>query len=386
MSHLDSGTEVVEQVKVLLVATSYPADLSDWRGLFIRHLTDALARRNDLTISLLSPPGEIHPRVSFATTGREANWLAGLMTKGGIAQALRSGGWRAISAPMKLLSLLRAVYKRHEHVDIYHINWLQNAMPLPANGKPVLVSVLGSDLPMLTKPGVSYLLRRVFRHHPTIICPNAEWMVQPLREVFPHVVDVRFIPFGIDPIWFDMQREVGSAEPKRWLVVTRLTRAKLGPLFEWCAPLFDERPQRELHLFGPMQEAIDLPPWVHYHGASSPEDLNKNWFPAAQGLITLSCHAEGRPQVMLEAMAAGLPIIASRLPAHENIVFHRKTGWLCDDPDSLVKGVSFYENEKENQRAGAAARTWAKQEIGTWDDSAARYVSIYQLLLHGVSK
>ncbi len=386
MNYSNQATGVSNPVKVLFVATSYPSDLSDWRGLFIRHLADALARREDLAVSLLAPPGEMHPRIIPATTVREANWLAGLMAKGGIAQALRAGGWSAISTPIKLLSLLRAVFVRHEPVDIYHINWLQNALPLLANGKPLLISVLGSDMPMLTKPGMLFLMRRVFRHHPTIICPNAEWMIPLLKEAFPDVVDVRFVPFGIDPAWFDMQRTLPLSEPKRWLAVTRLTRAKLGSLFEWCAPLFEGQPQRELHLFGPMQETIELPPWAHYHGAVSPEDLNKHWFPGAQGLITLSRHAEGRPQVMLEAMAAGLPIIASRLPAHENIVFHRKTGWLCDDPSAVAQGVSFFENERENQLAGQRARVWAKQKIGTWDDCAARYASIYQLLLQGMSK
>ncbi|OYV27151.1 MAG: hypothetical protein B7Z82_06350, partial [Halothiobacillus sp. 20-54-6] len=55
-------------IKTLFVATSYPANLQDWRGLFIRHLADALARRDDLTVSLLAPPGETHPRIAVVAT------------------------------------------------------------------------------------------------------------------------------------------------------------------------------------------------------------------------------------------------------------------------------------------------------------------------------
>lgn len=371
-----------ELIKTLLVATSYPADLHDWRGLFIRHLADALAQRDDLQVSLIAPPGEMHENLISVTTTEESQWLKALMQKGGIAHILRQGGVTALTAPLYLLNILRKGYQRAD-VDIYHINWLQNAIPLPANGKPVLVSVLGTDMQLMSRPWMRFLLNRVFKRHPTIICPNAEWMVQPLRKAFPGVEDVRFIPFGIDPVWYEIQREVTLSEPKKWLVVTRLTHAKLGPLFEWCAPLFAGRPERQLHLFGPMQEAIELPAWVHYHGAASPDELSKNWFPGGQGLITLSRHAEGRPQVMLEAMAAGLPIIASRLPAHENIVFHGKTGWIGDDPAGVAKGITYFENEKQNREAGQAARAWVKQEIGTWDDCAQRYVSIYQSLLQG---
>src|SRR3546814_20018551 len=61
---------------------------------------------------------------------------------------------------------------------------------------------------------------------------------------------------------------------------------------------------RSLHLYGPMEEEVELPGWVHYHGPASPRLLADEVFPAARGLITLSQHAEGRPQVLLEAMAA----------------------------------------------------------------------------------
>jgi glycosyltransferase involved in cell wall biosynthesis len=140
---------------------------------------------------------------------------------------------------------------------------------------------------------------------------------------------------------------------------------------------------RELHLFGPMQEQLDLPQWVHYHGPASPETLMSEWFPQAHGLITLSQHAEGRPQVMLEAMAAGLPIVASALPAHRNIVFESHTGHLCETPASVDAAITLLEAESENRRAGEAARDWVAREIGTWDDCAERYAIVYRELRGG---
>jgi glycosyltransferase involved in cell wall biosynthesis len=361
------------------VSTSYPVNLNDWRGLFIRHLTDALSRRKDLRVNLWAPPGEVHPDVIPATNTREAAFLAQLMQSGGIAHLLRSGGVRALVAPLRLLMGLRAVYRRTD-VDLYHVNWLQNALPLPNDGKPLVVSVLGTDMQLLHKPMMKTLLRHIFTQHPTVICPNADWMVEPLEAAFGEVAKVHFVPFGIDPVWYAIPRaDTPLANPARWLAVTRLTRAKLGPLLEWGEHFFNGQ-ARELHLFGPMQETIDLPDWVHYHGPASPEQLCRDWFPSAQGLITLSRHAEGRPQVMLEAMAAGLPIIASRLPAHENIVFHGETGWLCDSAEDVGQGLQHFEITAENLRAGHAARVWVGREIGTWDDCAARYIVQYNAL------
>ncbi|MGD9889453.1 MAG: glycosyltransferase family 4 protein [Halothiobacillaceae bacterium] len=368
-----------------MISTSYPSSLNDWRGLFIRHLMDALARRKDLRLQLWAPPGELHPDVTPVASIREKAFLDQLMQSGGIAHLLRSGGIRSLVAPLRLLMGLRAAYRRSD-VDLYHVNWLQNTLPLPHDGKPLLVSVLGTDMQLLDKPMMKTMLRHVFARHPTIICPNADWMVEPLEAAFGDVAKVHFVPFGIDPMWYAIPRaNIPVATPARWLAVTRLTRAKLGTLLEWGEQLFNGQP-RELHLFGPMQETIELPKWVHYHGPASPDKLCQDWFPSAQGLITLSRHAEGRPQVMLEAMAAGLPIIASRLPAHENIVFHGETGWLCSEIGDVDTGLKHFENMTENLRAGNAARLWVRDSMGTWDNCAARYTKLYQGLLQGGSR
>ena len=368
----------VDALRVLMVSTSYPKDLSDWKGVFIRDMARAIAAKNGIELHLWAPPGTLPDNVLPAATPAESSWLDQLMAAGGVSHLMRQGGIGSALAPAKLLYLLWKTYRRHGDVAVYHLNWLQCGLPLPDNGKPALLTVLGNDLKLMNVPLVRALLRRNMRSRPVAICPNAEWMRQPLEAAFGDIAQIKPVSFGIAPHWYEIERS--PANPHRWLAVTRLTADKLGPLFEWSAPLFAGG-DRELHLFGPMQEQIEVPGWVHYHGSATPQELASRWFPGATGLVTLSRHAEGRPQVMLEAMASGLPIVASDMPAHASIVENRRSGRLCDSQDAYLEAIRQLEDPAINAQYGAAARAWARDDFGTWDDCAGRYVDIYKSLL-----
>lgn len=367
-------------MRIYFAATMYPKDSSDFRGVFIRQMLYALARVPHVRLVAWTPPGTLPDGVEPVALPRESAWLAQLLRQGGVSHLMRSGGVRALLAPLKLLRLLATGYRRRRDVDLYHINWLQAALPLPANGKPALITVLGNDLRMLRLPFVRSLLRwRVMRGRRVAICPNAEWMEQPLRLAFGDVAEVIPVSFGIEPAWYSIQRAHANGR-RIWLVVCRLTADKLGPLFDWSRPLFDGT-GRELHLFGPMEQEIEVPGWVNYHGPASPQELARDWFPVALGLITLSRHSEGRPQVMLEAMASGLPIVASRMPAHATVVVDGETGLLCDSAGTYEAALVTLEHAESNRNFGDAARVRVLDQVGTWDDCAARYHRIHRRLL-----
>ena len=356
-------------------ATSYPRTDTDWQGVFIRQVASALATCPDLELSLWAPDGPRHGNIRYACSSADRDFLRDLTDSGGIAHLLNQQKLKAVLAGTRLLARLGASYRRAASAtDIFHINWLQNALPLIGLRHPAVITVLGSDLKLLRLPGMVTAIRRVLRGRQTVLAPNAEWMCAPLEAYFGDIAPVQAVPLGIDSRWYEIASQ--PATPAHWIAVFRVTSDKIGPLFDWGRALF-EGTGRELHLIGPNQDGLSIPDWVHFHGPASPEELCQRWFPRATGMITLSQHSEGRPQVMLEAMAAGLPIVASDQPAHADFIEDGHSGRLVGSAAGFAQAIEALEQDSQRDLTARHGRQFALENYGTWDDCAARYRTLY---------
>jgi glycosyltransferase involved in cell wall biosynthesis len=365
--------------RILLTTTSYPRSLDDWQSLFIREMLAALARRSD-AIGYWGPVGPLPDNVAFLGSSSDSAFLKELGERGGIAQRLRRNRLAGLFTGVQLVRRMRGALRRHRAtVDVLHLNWLQSALAIPGAGNRALVTVLGTDYKLLELPGMTRVLRRMFSRNRVALAPNAEWMVPGLEAAFgtqAHVI--RYVPFGIDGRFYEVRHQAGERR-RRWLTVLRLTRAKLGRLYEWTKQHASDAD--EFHLFGPMQEKTDVPPWIRYHGPVTPDSLINEWYPRAAGMITLSEHDEGRPQVLLEAMASGVPVIASRLKAHDDLIGATGGGLLAGDEQSFHAALRTLSDPAVRQRFATAARAAVERTYGTWDDCAARYFAVYASLL-----
>lgn len=367
-------------MRALIAASSFPRSGSDWRSRFILDMLEALesGRSEDDELAYWGPPGPVPASIRRAASPADERWLDGLMVDGGLAHLLRTRPVEGLSSSIVYLwRLHRALRAARGRVDVIHLNWLQNVLALPRGPEPVLVTVLGSDFGLLRNKAVRVLVRGALERRRCVVAPNAGWMVPALQTAMGDTVEVVAVPFGVSAGWYAIER--ADSRSRRWLVVARVTRAKMGPLFEWGAEHFSAGD--ELHLLGPMQETIAIPKWVRYHGPTDPEALRTQWFPSAAGLITLSTHDEGRPQVLLEAMAAGLPVIASRQPAHEDLIRHGVTGFIAGTAGEFNAALGRLSDPGERSRIGSAAREWTATNIGTWIDTAARYRRQYARLM-----
>ncbi len=369
----------MSECSVLMISTSYPRTVSDWQGLFIRNLAQALSNNQELKLHIWAPRGPIPSNSIYYAKDSEEKWLSKLAESGGIAHAIKNGNIIDKNIkPITLLRLLRNTYRRSSCIDLYHINWLQNVIPTIGINKPAVISVLGSDYKLLDKSVITWLIRLALKNKNAVLAPNSRWMIPKLEKLFGDVANVTYAPFGIDKKWYEVIRRPFS-QSRDWIAVLRVTNQKIGPLFRWGTSVF--LGNNKLHLFGPLQEDIKIPDWVEYHGPVTAESLLNEWFPRAVGLISLSLHDEGRPQVMLEALAAGLPIIASNIDAHTDLLSHKRTGYIVNTESDLTEAIDWVGNKANNELISTNSIRYAENEFGTWDDCANRYKKIYQGLI-----
>jgi len=82
--------------------------------------------------------------------------------------------------------------------------------------------------------------------------------------------------------------------------------------------------------------------------------------------------------VVLEAMACGLPVIASRVPGNAELVLEGDTGLLFDlrEPAALVSALARLRDAGLCRRMGAAARNRAAK-FWSWNNVARQYAELF---------
>ena len=109
-----------------------------------------------------------------------------------------------------------------------------------------------------------------------------------------------------------------------------------------------------------------------------------NNFMAAADVLVLPSLAEGCPNVVLEACASGIPVVASRVGAVPELIVDGETGFIFTPgdvgelKDALVKLIT---NPSLRQQMGVGARNRMVNEF-TWDAICKKLVKFYQQIIY----
>ncbi len=102
-------------------------------------------------------------------------------------------------------------------------------------------------------------------------------------------------------------------------------------------------------------------------------------------VVVCASRNEGTPVALIEAMAAGVPVLSTDVGGVADLVAHGETGWLVrpGDPPSLAEAIRhLLDDEALRARLAAAGRTAALDRHGV-DTLIRRVETLYTELLHG---
>lgn len=88
---------------------------------------------------------------------------------------------------------------------------------------------------------------------------------------------------------------------------------------------------------------------------------------ASFDLVVLASLHEGLPNAVMEAMAAGVPVVATAVGGTKELIKAGETGYLVPpaDPDALAERITFaLENDGERMRIATSARHFINAEFG----------------------
>lgn len=101
-------------------------------------------------------------------------------------------------------------------------------------------------------------------------------------------------------------------------------------------------------------------------------------------VFVLPSLAEGISNTVLEAMACGLPVVATEVGGNRELVTEGFNGFLVppNDPAALARALSsILSNESERLTLGENARQWVGQNFD-WKRTVESYLGVYDELLH----
>lgn len=127
-----------------------------------------------------------------------------------------------------------------------------------------------------------------------------------------------------------------------------------------------------------LAEQLKISHRVHFHDHISPHHLPELF--AQADIFILASSSEGRPNVILEAMASGLPVIATDIEGVNELV-SEATGRLfpVGDSHSLAGHIrALLEDRSLRQRLGRAGHDFIRHKGLSWQQTGTKYFMHYK--------
>jgi len=345
---LDFFVEVkmIEKKKLLVTASTFPRWEGDTEPRFVLDLAAHMVDEFDVTVLVPASPGAKDKEILEGVNVVRYHYFPihkweTLCYPGAIVPRIKEKKIRVLLVPFLLLSLWFHLLIMLPKFDIVHAHWLiPQGIVQSFFKKPYIVTGHGGDVTSLNKGILKKLKRRCLKHakHVTVVSEHLKNIVMEIEpSVCPEVISM-----GVDTSKFGKKYFVpnyfGQGDKKVVLFVGRLAEKKgvrylIEAMKEVDALLVivgDGPLRRQLE-----EQAKEQRDKVRFLGAKTHDEL-KIIYASADIFVAPSITAqdgdqEGVPTAIMEAMASGLPVIASDSGGIGQIVQDGVNGVLCEE-------------------------------------------------------
>ena len=175
-------------------------------------------------------------------------------------------------------------------------------------------------------------------------------------------------------------------------IVGRLAPIKNHDLFLKCASVIHEKTVKKVVYFivGGGEEFTSIEEKVNALKAKGIDIRMTSWikdintFNAGMDILCLTSKNEGTPVSLIEAQAAGIPFVSTKVGGIKDIVSENNTGYLVDlnDSDAFIEKL-LHLIENENKRQEMSQKGWSfVQEKFQYKTLIAKTDSYYKFLLN----
>ncbi len=389
-------------MNVLLVTTSYPLSKNSPSGIFVQRLKSSLDSLCSVDVVCPDDADTLDDvkgvwRVRYGLK----KWQSLAHKPGGIPAAIKRDRRYFLLVPFLLVSMQISIIRHLSRCDVIFANWAINALiawlPSIIFGKPLITTFRGEDVRNLDKGLQAFIVKMALLMSDKVVLVSKDMETALIRrfpdckgklEVIHNGVDSRLLEGGISA-----EVPVEGGRIQILTVASLIPRKDINTLINAIA-IINKTSSSHINMVlnvvggGELEAELQVSCGVKkisnnvvFHGELAPVDVERMYRQAQ--LFVLPSLFEGRPNVVVEAMAAGCCVIVSDIDGSRELIGNEKNGLIFPVGNAKVlaeKILSVTEDSNKRIALGNAGRDYVIRHGLSWSGCASTYYQIFDEL------
>jgi glycosyltransferase involved in cell wall biosynthesis len=384
---------------ILLITTSFPITKDSQSGIFVKNLVDHLS--NNISVEVITPANNEFSgtnKLSETVTFHAFNYLPGYLQllahkPGGIPVALKNNKFLYFTIPPMLIAMFFKTLLLSRNSQAIHANWTITAVIAGIVSKmrkiPLITTLRGEDITRANNSMLYKLLLNLTLYFSSHIVTVSESIKNQLQSNYSHR-NIHFIPNGVSSLFsksyinrtYNKKNvykiiSVGSLIPRKGYDQTINAIGKLKEFNNISFIIIGDGSEKDKLLSLIKQKG--LTDKIEFIGSCDQPTIVNHL--KESDIFILSSHSEGRPNVILEAMACGLPIIATDISGNNELIKDLDNGLLFEDGDieTLTQSINkLLSSSETREKIGRSAHKYIIENNLTWSACAENYHKLYK--------